>query len=70
VSHATKTTGDPIYLYAFDPETVVGGSMQQLLVTEAGSGNSNIVPVVANGEVFVASHKQLEIFGILPPRKK
>jgi hypothetical protein len=70
VSHATKTTGDPIYLYAFDPETVLGGSMQQLLVIEAGSGNSNIVPVVANGEVFVASHKQLEIFGILPAAKK
>ena len=27
-------------------------------------GNSNLVPVVANGEVFVASHAQLKIFGI------
>ena len=26
-------------------------------------GNSNIVPVVANGQVFVASNKQLAIFG-------
>jgi hypothetical protein len=29
-------------------------------------GNANIVPVVANGEVFVASFKQLAIFGLAP----
>ena len=28
--------------------------------------NANIVPVVANGKVFVASSGQLNIFGILP----
>jgi hypothetical protein len=27
-------------------------------------GNSNLVPVVANGQVFVASNKQLRIFGL------
>ena len=27
-------------------------------------GNSNIVPVVANGEVFVASNQELVIFGM------
>ena len=27
-------------------------------------GNSNIVPVVANGKVFVASNKELRIFGL------
>jgi hypothetical protein len=27
-------------------------------------GNSNLVPVVANGRVFVASNKQLQIFGL------
>jgi hypothetical protein len=29
-------------------------------------GNANIVPVVANGEVFVASFRQLSIFGLAP----
>ena len=33
-------------------------------------GNSNLVPVVANGEVFVASQTQLKIFGIKPGQKK
>jgi hypothetical protein len=27
-------------------------------------GDSNQVPVVANGQVFVASNKQLRIFGL------
>src|SRR5262249_9530731 len=28
---------------------------------------SNIVPVVANGQVYVASYKELDIFGFVPP---
>jgi hypothetical protein len=64
VSHPTSATGAPIYLYAFNPESVTGGIMQQLLKLQAGKGNSNLVPVVANGEVFVASHGLFEIFGI------
>jgi hypothetical protein len=31
-----------------------------------GAANANIVPVVANGEVFVASYGQLYIFGTVP----
>ena len=27
-------------------------------------GNSNLVPVVANGKVYVASYKELQIFGL------
>jgi hypothetical protein len=27
-------------------------------------GNSNLVPVVANGQVFVGSNKQLRIYGL------
>jgi hypothetical protein len=43
--------------------------MTQLFKGFAGAwqnvgGNSNLVPVVANGEVFVASNKQLQIFGL------
>ena len=75
LSRPTGTSGNPIFLYAFNPETLVGSSMQQLFRGQAGSwpntgGNANLVPVVANGEVFVASHAQLKIFGIKPARKK
>jgi hypothetical protein len=30
----------------------------------AQNGNANVVPVVANGKVYVASYQQLEIFGL------
>ena len=30
----------------------------------ASNGNANLVPVVANGKVYVASYQQLDIFGI------
>ena len=64
-----------MYLYAFNPESVSAGTMRQLIRLQAGfwpntGGNSNLVPVVANGEVFVASNKQLQIFGIKSARKK
>jgi hypothetical protein len=35
--------------------------------THAVNSNANIVPTVANGKVYVASNKQLQIFGLLPP---
>ncbi len=70
VSHPTSATGAPIYLYAFNPESLVGSTMKQIRKIQAGTGNSNLVPVVANGEVFVASHGELEIFGIKAARKK
>jgi hypothetical protein len=70
LSHPTGATGSPIYLYAFNPEAVSGGTMRQILMTEAGKGNSNLVPVVANGEVFVASQGELEIFGLTRGLKK
>jgi hypothetical protein len=61
----------PIYLYAFDPEAT-GDAMTQLFMSVAGTwpsvnGNANLVPTVANGAVFVATYKQLQIFGIKPP---
>jgi hypothetical protein len=62
-----------IFLYAFDPES--GTTMTQLFHGEAGvwpnlGGNSNLVPVVANGKVYVASYRQLIIFGLNQPKKK
>ncbi|MGA2099965.1 MAG: hypothetical protein ABSG34_02625 [Candidatus Sulfotelmatobacter sp.] len=75
VSRPTNTQGNPIYLYAFNPESITGSSMKQLARIQAGTwpnttGNSNLVPVVTNGEVFVASHSQLRIFGIKSGPKK
>jgi hypothetical protein len=75
LSRPTTATGNPIYLYAFNPESLTGTTMSQLLRIHAGNwpntgGNSNLVPVVANGEVFVASHAQLQIFGLKPASKK
>ena len=75
LSRPTSATGNPIYLYAFNPEVLSKGNMKGLFRTRAGTwpntgGNSNLVPLVANGEVFVASNAQLKIFGIKPGQKK
>jgi hypothetical protein len=58
----------PLFLYAFNPE-LGKKTMKKLIRIKAGfwpytSGNSNLVPVVANGQVFVASYKVLDIFGL------
>ena len=60
------TYNDPanISLYAFNPD-----KQGTLFSAVAGSwpntgGDSNIVPVVANGKVFVAADQSLAIFGI------
>jgi hypothetical protein len=65
----SASTGE-LGFYAFDPEA--GGSTlkQIFLSTTPGTwpynGNANLVPVVANGQVFIASSQQLTIFGLLP----
>ena len=58
-----------VTLYAFNG-TPSGGSLPLLWSGAAGSwpnigGNANIVPTVANGHVYVASNKELQIFGLL-----
>jgi len=65
----------PVYLYAFNPDATTGSTMTQLFKGLAGNwpnlgGNSNLVPVVANGEVFVASYQELVIFGLKAATKK
>ncbi len=65
----------PVYLYAFNPDATTGSTMTQLFKGVGGvwpnlGGNSNLVPVVANGEVFVASNKELQIFGLKTVAKK
>ena len=58
------------YSYPFFVRT----QLTQIFTANAGTwtnplqfANANIVPVVANGKVFVASYGLLDIFGILPP---
>jgi hypothetical protein len=68
LSRPNGNTGNPISLYAFNPDSS-GGSMTNLFSSTAGNwpntgGNSNLVPTVANGLVFVASNQQLQIFGL------
>ncbi len=71
LSHPVSRAQPSIYLYAFNPNS--GKTMTQLFKGASGTwpaynGNSNLVPVVANGRVFVASSKQLQIFGLKTPR--
>jgi hypothetical protein len=67
---AVNRPADPnpakVKLYAFDPTAATGSA--PVFSSDAGSwpnanGNANIVPVVANGKVFVASFAALNIFG-------
>jgi hypothetical protein len=58
-----------VMLYAFDPKAAAQGNGGWLFAGPAGTwpnvtGNANIVPVVANGRVYVASYKELAIFGL------
>jgi len=67
VSRPVSKTNLTLGLYAFD-----AGAGTTLYTAPAGywgslGGNANVVPVVANGEVFVAGDAQLAIFGLLPP---
>ena len=62
------STAFAVTLYAF-AAAPSSGTLPLLYSSQAGTwpnmfGNANIVPVVANGRVFVASYKQLTIFGL------
>jgi hypothetical protein len=70
VARPTSTPYD-VYLEAFDPGDVSKKISRQILPpTQAGAWNwggssdADIVPVVADGRVFVASYKNLSIFGL------
>lgn len=76
LSHPPNSSSTyPIGLYAFNPDSLNGSTMAVLFKAEGGNwpnvtGNSNLVPIVANGEVFVASNKQLQIYGLKAATKK
>ena len=64
---ARPTSTAPLMLYAF-AAAPASGTLKQLYSAPAGQwpnlgGNANIVPVVANGKVYVAAHQSLMIFG-------
>jgi hypothetical protein len=67
VSHAIGSDSH-LQMYAFNAKPA-GGTLATLWAGEAGSwpnngGNANIVPMVANGRVYVASYQELQIFGL------
>jgi hypothetical protein len=74
LSRPVSQQSDEIVLYAFNPESS-GATMARLFSGVAGTwpnlnGNANLVPVVANGKVYVASYRQLRIFGLTPAASK
>lgn len=74
LSHPKNATKAPLFLSAFNPEAG-RAQMKKLFQAKAGywpnlGGNANLVPVVANGEVFVASNKLLQIFGLTGAKAK
>ncbi len=67
-SNSDQDPGTPITLTAYAASNL----SQPLISLQAGTwvhavnSNANLVPTVSNGRVYVASNKQLQIFGILP----
>jgi hypothetical protein len=61
---ARPNQDDHVRLYAFDANT--GGALStQIAGTWPNiNANANIMPVVANGRVYVASYKEVKIFGL------
>jgi hypothetical protein len=71
VGRPVSNANTHVTLQAFDA-TPAGGVLKSLWSNNAGTwpntgGNANIVPTVANGMVYVASYKQLQIFGLIRP---
>ena len=65
-----RPTGTPanLTLYAFAATPAANGTLQQLYSAPAGSwpntsANANVVPLVANGKVYVGAYKTVTIFG-------
>ena len=69
VSRPVHQTNGDVYLYAFNPES--SGEVMSTLFSAVGgywpniNGDSNLVPLVANGKVYVASYQELLVFGLL-----
>jgi hypothetical protein len=75
LSRPSRQNPAAIKLYAFDPSTIKSGASKTLFTGDAGvwpnaDGNANLVPLIANGHVVVASYKQVSIFGLAPAGAK
>jgi len=76
LSRPLSQSAPAITLYAFAPNTQ--GKLNLIFSGTAGqwpnfTGNSNQLPTIANGKVYVGSNQQLQIFGLLstkPAAKK
>ena len=68
ISRPTDTDPANVYLQAFDPANGAAYLFGAVAGTWpfAGNANANLVPVVANGHVFVTSYGNLSIFGLAP----
>lgn len=66
-SSSDSDPGTPVTLQAFDASNLQNQlvSIQAGTWTHAVNSNADLVPTVANGKVYVASNKQLQIFGLL-----
>ena len=69
VQRPTSATTPTVTLYAYSATPTVG-ALPVLYSGVVGpwpnlNGNANLVPVVANGNVYVASYQSLSIFGLL-----
>jgi hypothetical protein len=74
LSRPLSQSSPAVVLYAFNPEAG-GTTMTTLFHAPAGlwpniGGDSNQVPMIANGKVYVASNKQLRIFGLKQGKAK
>jgi len=67
LSRSGSSASGNVHLFAFNSDS--GSTLRPIYNESAGTwryptGNSNLVPVVANGEVLVASYRVLNIFGL------
>ena len=74
LSRPLSQSSNAVGLYAFNPDAG-GKTLSQLFHANAGAwpnigGDLNQAPVVANGKVYVATNKQLQIFGLKQTKKK
>jgi hypothetical protein len=64
LARPSSTVPPNITLFAYDAKTASTVFSGAAGSWTPGNGNANLVPIVANGRVFVGSERQLSIFGL------
>jgi hypothetical protein len=67
LSRPTNNEPADVLLYAFDPSNQAELTSQVAGTWPNTTGDADLVPVVANGRIYVASYKQVTIFGLGAP---